>query len=386
MKETIGCIFFLWSMSINTVAQLAKSNRIIQIVFTSDAHYGIKRPEFRGKVNVEASIVNEKMIEKINTITAIQLPKDSGINAGKKIDGIDYLIQGGDITNRMEIPFQNAAVSWTQFEKDYINGITLKDRHGNLEKLLLIPGNHDATNAVGFYKPMNPVKDPTSMVEMYNLMMKPVAAINNNNFDYLRDKINYSKNIGGIHFLFLQIWPDSLERIWMENDLQTIPLNTPVIIFTHDQPESEAKHFSNPIPCRGINAEDKFEELLSEQYKEGDKVNAHDGVTVLEQHGWVNFLKLHPNIKAYFHGNSNYNEYYVYKGPDADIALNTFRVDSPMKGKNSLKDETKLSFQLITIDTKSGLMTVRECLWNTDPLNPEKPVKWGDCKTVSLKK
>jgi hypothetical protein len=55
-----------------------------------------------------------------------------------------------------------------------------------------------------------------------------------------------------------------------------------------------------------------------------------------------------------------------------------------MKGKYSSKDETKLSFQVISIDTNSLIMTVRECLWNTDPFNEAKPLQWGDSKTISL--
>ncbi len=113
--------------------------------------------------------------------------------------------------------------------------------------------------------------------------------------------------------------------------------------------------------------ENKFENLTTEYYKEGYKAAGDDGSTDVEQRGWVKFLKAHPNIKAYFHGNSNWNEFYVYKGPDNDVSLPVFRVDSPMKGKYSSKDETKLSFQLISIDSKALKMTVRECLWDTNP-------------------
>jgi hypothetical protein len=131
--------------------------------------------------------------------------------------------------------------------------------------------------------------------------------------------------------------------------------------------------------------ENKFENLTAEYYKEGNAAANDDGSTDIEQRGWVKFLKAHANIKAYFHGNSNWNEFYVYKGPDNDIALPVFRVDSPMKGKYSAKDETKLSFQLITIDPSTFNMTVRECLWNTNPSNPLVKVAFGDSKTVSLK-
>jgi hypothetical protein len=97
----------------------------------------------------------------------------------------------------------------------------------------------------------------------------------------------------------------------------------------------------------------------------------------------VAWLKLHKNIVAYFHGNDNRNEFYTYTGPDNDISLNVFRVDSPMKGTISgidatdgKGDPTKLSFQVITIDSAKNSMTVREYLWNTRT--------WGVSTTVSL--
>ena len=57
-----------------------------------------------------------------------------------------------------------------------------------------------------------------------------------------------------------------------------------------------------------------------------------------------------------------------------------------MKGDVSGKDETKLSFQLVTFDAAAKTLTSRECLWNsqgkadTDPT----PVGWGTSRTVSL--
>jgi len=55
-----------------------------------------------------------------------------------------------------------------------------------------------------------------------------------------------------------------------------------------------------------------------------------------------------------------------------------------MKGNISGSDETKLSFQLISIDTKTKTMTVRECLWNSTPTNPSAPIVWGATTTISL--
>jgi hypothetical protein len=53
-----------------------------------------------------------------------------------------------------------------------------------------------------------------------------------------------------------------------------------------------------------------------------------------------------------------------------------------MKGAVSADDETRLSFQVATIDTATRMLTVRECLWNADPAIPA--LSWGESRTVSL--
>jgi hypothetical protein len=53
-----------------------------------------------------------------------------------------------------------------------------------------------------------------------------------------------------------------------------------------------------------------------------------------------------------------------------------------MKGAISKDDETKLSFQIATIDTLSRSMTVREVLWNAHPGRPS--LTWGASTTVTL--
>jgi hypothetical protein len=387
MKKVIRLISLIVFAGVfgNKAAGQDSGKNIIQMVFTSDAHYAIKRKNFQGDTSVDAHVVNAAMIKKINTLPGLTLPGDNGIAAGKKIGFVDYLIQAGDIANRMEIPYQSAAASWGQFEKDYMQSVTLKGRGQKPTILLLTPGNHDISNAIGYYRPMNPKTDPTSMVQIYNLMLRPAKPKSNTDYDYSTDKINYSRNIRGIHFVFITLWPDSAERIWMQKDLDTVTTKTPVIVFCHDQPTCEAKHFTNPLPPYNMTAQNKFENLVTEHYKDGVTAAGDDGTTDIEQRGWVKFLQAHPNIKAYFHGNSNWNEFYVYKGPDNNVALNTFRVDSPMKGRYSSKDETKLSFQLISLDAGKQLLTVRECLWDTEPLNPSAKVVFGDSKTVSLK-
>ena len=363
----------------------AQAPPIINMVFSSDAHYGINRIKFRGDSNVSSHLVNAAMIQQMNNIPDLRLPQDGGINSGKKAGHVDYVVQTGDIANRMEAPVQSAATSWSQFETDYIHAIALKNRNGKQAKLLLIPGNHDITNAIGFTKPLTPLTDPTSMVKIYNLMLKPEKPLTNESYNYHTEKVNYSFNLKGIHMMFITLWPDSAERIWMEKDLANVAKSIPVIIFTHDQPECESKHFTNPRPPYDMTEENKFQNLTEEHYKEGYIAAADDGATQIEQRGFVKFLKRHPNIKAYFHGNSNWNEFYTYHGPDNNVNLNTFRVDSPIKGKFSAKDETLLSFQLISIDPASQKLTVRECLWNTQPLKKDQRVVFGKSETVSLR-
>lgn len=114
-----------------------------------------------------------------------------------------------------------------------------------------------------------------------------------------------------------------------------------------------------------------------------------DGTTTkvpptIEERALERFFDRHPNISVYFHGNSNWNQFYDWTGPDHTAAVHTFRVDSPMKGEISRHDETKLSFQVATLDPVSRTMTVRECLWNTRPADPAEPLVWGGSTTVAL--
>jgi hypothetical protein len=375
-------LFLLFSK--NAYSQDKKSG-LINMVYSSDAHYGLYRPQFRGDTAVNSHVVNAAMIRQINQIPMLHLPADGGVSAGHYVGPVDYMVQTGDICNRMEIPIQSAAASWAQFKIDYMDGLKLKGHNGKPAKLLLAPGNHDISNAIGYSKPMMPLTDPTALVKIYNLMLKPVKPMTNEAYDFEKDKINYSFNMEGIHVMFITLWPDSAERIWMEKDLDTVAPKTPVIIFTHDQPTCEAKHFTNPLPPHQMTAANQFQNLVAENYKEGFVAAKDDGATNIEQRGLVQFLKKHANIKAYFHGNSNWNEFYTYKGPDNDANLPVFRVDSPMKGKYSGKDETLLSFQLITIDPQKQEMTVRECLWNTTPGDAHQKTVVGKSATLSIR-
>jgi len=380
------CLYSCQKAVINAQTNAVQTN-IAQFVYTSDLHYGISRT-FQGVDNVSGQKVNEAMVKQMNTLPTVIFPNDGGVNAGKTVGSIDYLVITGDITNRQEIGIQSATASWAQFDADYLSGgITLKNKNNQKIPFLLTCGNHDASNAIGFTKAMSPLIDATSMVNIYNLMLNPSTPKTNSTYNYHTDKINYSKDTVGVHLMFINMWPDSVARIWMEKDLDNVTTTTPVIIFTHDPPIGDPKHFTNPNGAQTINSIDKFENLLEEVMKDGTTTKAS---TTIEQKDFVAFLKAHTNIKAYFHGHDNNNEFYTYYGPSNDMNLQVYRVDSPMKGDVSglgagdgVGDETKLSFQVISIDGDTKMLTVRECLWNTSGVNSK--LNWGVSSTISLK-
>jgi len=357
----------------------------VQFIFTSDVHYGIARQGFRGRSNVDAHVVNAAMIAAMNTLPGVTFPRDGGLRAGERIGAVDFVAVGGDIANREEVTdsgsIQPAARSWAQFASDYLQGLRLADPSGARAPVYVVPGNHDVSNAIGHYLPMAPAIDKTAMFEIYNRMMAPRVLKVASTYNYPTDKVLVSHDVGGLHFMFITMWPDSGVRAWMERDLARISRSTPAIVFTHDQPESEAKHFTNPNGRHDINPVDKFENLLAETLADGATVAAP---TTIEQRALQHFLERQPNVTAYFHGNSNWNQFYDWTGPDNTVVLHTFRVDSPMKGAFSSRDETRLSFQVVTIDPASRRMTVRECLWDVDPARPSMPVAWGSSATVTL--
>ncbi len=356
----------------------------VQFILTSDAHYGITRTAFQGAANVDSHTVNAAMIAQMNALPDQTLPNDGGLNAGKKIGSVDYILQAGDIANRMETsaPVQTAAQSWAQFNTDYLTNITLKNKNNGKAELLMVPGNHDVSNTIGYYAKMSPLTDASSMAQIYNLMLKPASNRTAANFNYTTDRVNYSRDISGVHFCFIQMWPDSVVRIWLNKDLQNISSTMPVIIVAHDQPAVVSNHFTNPNGTHTINSTDKFDNVLDEHFKDGTTPSAAGNI---EQRAFAAFLKQHPNVKAYLHGHVHESRYYTWAGPDNDVSLSAVSIDSPMKGLVSSIDETKLTFDFAVLDPKTMTFTVRECLWDADPTNKTAPVKWGNTTTIKLK-
>ena len=358
----------------------------VTFVFTSDVHYGINRGNFRGAVNVTAQDVNRALVAKINRLPNEVLPQDQGLRAGQVIGPIDFVVVTGDISNRQELyplPIQSATASWQQFEDGFIRRLTLKNSDGQPSNLMLVPGNHDVSNAIGSPSKLLPSTDATAMAEIYNRMMTPKKLRTKNSFRYPEDRVLFAREFGGAHCIFLTMWPDSATRLWIEQDLRKLPATMPVLLFCHDQPDLEAKHLTNPNGRHDINHKDKFENVVPDIIAGGTTVDAK---TTIEQGALATFLKSHPNIVGYFHGNANWNEFYTWTGPDNAIALSVFRADSPLKGQESGKHEKKLSFQVVTYDATTQTMTSRECLWNSDGRGDTDatPVSWGATWNGSL--
>lgn len=359
----------------------------VTFVFTSDVHFGLHRGKFRGAANVAAPVVGAAMVEAINRLPAAILPRDDGLRAGQPIGPVDFVTITGDLTNRQErlpVRIQSAGESWAQFERVFFGGLKLVDRRGQPAPLLLVPGNHDVSNAIGHPNGLLPATDATTLAELYNRMLRPAQPRTKATYRFATDKIFYARDFGGAHFIFLTMWPDEHARAWMEADLRTVPATTPVFLFAHDPPKVDARHFTNPNGDGGINPQDKFENVIGEVYSDG---RAADGPTVNAQRRLVAFLRAHRNIVGYFHGHANWTEFYTWKGPDQDVALAAFRADSPMKGRESGKDETKLSFQVVVVDVAAGKLTARECLWNAGGTETGKAtaVAWGQMTTVDIR-
>lgn len=370
---------FALSLFLLITLSAAAQDSVLQFVFTSDVHYGITRAHFRGADSVSAVTVNEAMIAAIDRLPGNVLPKDGGVASGAAIHYIDGILITGDIANRQETGVQAAGVSWKQFETDYGSRVTTTDRLHHPTPLLLTPGNHDAADALGSYRSMYPTTDASSMAGIYNLMMLPAHPLTAASFNYTRDRIHYMRDFGGVRLIFVNCWPDSTERLWMDQQLAALPASTPVLLFTHSNPDLEARFFTNPNGDHRIDSS-KFENLLPEVFTGGNSVKDS---TILEQRALASFLQRHPQIKAYFHGHNNWTEFYTWQGPNKKIALPCFRVDSPMKGKRSAKDETLVSFEVISIDPAAKRLTVREYRWNPVPQNPT-ITKWGEEKTIHL--
>ena len=345
-------------LSLNNIIA-GDGDRILNFIFCSDVHYGTKR-EFRGERNETADSVNRAMIATFRMLEGTPLPEDGGVAAGKIFGTPAFVACTGDITNRMEGGVQTAAESWRQFCRDWStycdippvseedDDVSVSRTQGDIP-LYLVPGNHDVSNATGYPLPLDPERDASSLTGIWNhtMAVTPDDSVSVSGFDYGLHKIHYSFVRDSIRFVFMGMWPDSVMRTWFDRETGS-----------HD-----------------INAVDKFQNLLSDTCS----VNAVGMKAVGNWRVLERFLHERPSVKAWFHGDENYNEFYTWNGPDGSIALPVFRVDSPMRSFYSSSDETILSFIAVSIDPVRHLLTARECLWNTGKCPG---IVWGDMRTI----
>lgn len=365
MKKFSFSILTVLLLFVGFSSAAAEGDGVLRFIYCSDLHYGLER-EFRGH-RAKSDEVARAMLATFDMLSGEVLPADSGVGAGRPFGHPDFVVCTGDIANRMEDGVQPAAVSWEQFSRDWYKAVGVP--------LWLVPGNHDISNAIGFPEPLVPECDATSAAEIYNLMMRPAVERTAQTFNYATDKTHYSFVKDGLRFVFMGLWPDHTMRRWFDAEVAGDSI-TPVILFTHDPPEADTKHFTNPHGWHTINPKDKFQNVVADTCLTGSvKDTPTDNWRVLER-----FVGNHPMIKAYFHGDKNYNEFYTWHGVDGTISLPVFRVDSPMKGEYSAGDERLLSFMVVTMDTASRRLTARECLWNTQDTTS---VKWGDACTIN---
>jgi hypothetical protein len=369
----------------------------------------------------DANTINQALLASLNQISGLTFPNDGGVNAGAAVGGIDMLAVTGDMANRYENnggTYQNTvqidATSWQQFCTTYFptaagGGMALKTSANATPALLLSPGNHDISNAIGYYD-LNPFgtppvgQDATSLCAMIQVatggtlsLAAPPTYVTGGNLAGLGlspttysealftaknpagayiNKPDYALTINGIHFISLSAWPDSGSRAWIDNDLASVPITTPVMLFTHCYPDVDTSLLT-PNPDTGPFTSKTYQCVVSDKV---DPSEVGSTGTVVEQLAMTTWIKTHPNIVAYFHGHTNFNEMYTYTGPNNDIALNCFRIDSPMKGQLSAaaplptaaaawqqNPTSLLSFQLATINNATMQMTVREIRWYPTP-------------------
>ncbi len=425
----------------------ATASAIVNFVYTSDNHYGIVRPLFRGNFNVTGQAVNEAMIARMNTLPVQLFPNDGGVAAGQSVGTVDFLMDTGDIANRSESQSAIAAnaaldylgsivnypgnsaytapvssVTWSQWQHDYLGDTNTGSRAGGLLTLtnaagqgipvFLSPGNHDVSDAIGMNGKIAAGNvDATSFAQIYNRMTPysgklPITTnIFTNPGDYtnVNNQVNYSFDIGGVHVLCVNMFPDKNILNWMSADIANLPTSTPVFLFCHvplNMAAGETKVFGTPTNTSNSAGAD-----IPFKLSGTDSANSYVDMNAAKQYV-ADWLVAHGNVRALFSGHDNFNGATNWNGQDANgnlIAVRDsvwpgvtlFRVDSPMKGDVSgvsstsgslagIGNETNLSFQVFSLDVANRKLTEREFQWNPTADATGNGVWSGQSVTIDL--
>ncbi len=419
---------------------------IVNFVYTSDNHYGIVRPIFRGNFNVPSPVVNEAMIARMNTLPAQSFPNDGGVGAGQSVGHVDFLMDTGDLANRSEsqsaiaatnitylgagvsYPGNSAytapvsAVTWGQWQHDFLGDantgnragglLTLTDSQGLGIPVFLSPGNHDVNDAIGMTGKISPANvDATSFVKIYNRMtpyssQAPITTnvfANPANYTNVNLRVNYSFNAGGVHVQCVNMFPDKNILNWMSADLANVPASTPVFLFCHvplNMAATETKVFGSPTNTSSSAGAD-----IPLTLSGVDSPTSYVDMNAAKQYV-ADWLVAHPNVRALFSGHDNFNGATNWNGQDPNnniiaardaawAGVTLFRVDSPMKGDISgvsstsgsltgIGMETNLSFQVYSLDIANRLLTEREYYYDNTADGTGNGAWSGQSTTIDL--
>jgi len=390
VDTTTGTVWAVVNHQGNFAAKLV--NEVVNFIYTSDNHYGIVRPIFRGAYNVGGQTVNEAMIARMNTLPTQVFPNDGGVAAGQTVGQVDFLMDTGDIANRSEsssiaaisslsylgttvnYPGQGSynspksADTWSQWQHDFLGDtntghtagglLTLTNSQGQGIPVFLSPGNHDVSDAIGMsgagkITALGNV-DATSFVQIYNRMTpySGKAPISTNVFanpaDYanVNLQVNYSFNVGGTHVMCVNMFPDKNILNWMSNDLANVAASTPVLLFCHaplNMAATETKVFGYPANAASLTKDTAGDIPFS--LNNTNTSTSYVDMNAAKQYV-ADWLIAHPNVRALFSGHDNFNGATNWNGQDPNGALiaprdaawpgvELFRVDSPMKGDES---------------------------------------------------
>lgn len=371
----------LLGLALATTAMAANS---VTFVFTADSYFGINRKEFQGDKAVDARYANRDMVQKINSLPNQTFPQDGELRSGEKIGAIDFVVHGGSIAHMMAAATitQSAADSWKEFDREFLQGIQLKNAQGEKAPLFYIPGVHDLTNAIGYYKRLDPKTDPSIPMQVYNRLVAPETPVSKKDFDVRKHVSLYSRTVQGIHLVFTQVWPDAQQREWIAQDIAKLPAGTPVLLFANVEPDAPSKLFINPNGKGDVNKDDKFENVIGEVFQGGTKV---EDKSKPHEKALAEFVKAHPQIQGYFHGNTGLSDIKVWMGTEGDLFLPTYSVDSPVNGAISAKQEELVSFLVVTVDRDAQQTTARIVHWNADPKKKKGPLQWGNSASFGFR-
>src|ERR1043165_4224967 len=132
---------------------------VVQFVFTADVHYGISRPGFG---ECEMSTRKWSMRHWLRKSAACRRPSFQETEATGLIGWWELLILWRSAGTSPIVPKSQIAAKRSRVRqypgsnsgRVTLMGLKLHARSGSRSPVYAVPGNHDISNAIGYYKPM----------------------------------------------------------------------------------------------------------------------------------------------------------------------------------------------------------------------------------------